>query len=77
MAAASNFVVDPGIGMVIWVIVAFLSIPAAAVTAAKGRWGWFACGFITCGICWLIGAFQPATPTSLWSKRGRRRSAAS
>lgn len=72
MASASNFVVDPGLGMVIWVLVASLSIPAAAVTVAKGRWGWFALGLPTCGICWLIGAFQPATPTSWWGKRDGR-----
>jgi hypothetical protein len=74
MASAGNFVVDPGIGLVIWVVIAFLSIPAAVVTASKGRWGWFAFGFITGGLAWLLGSFQPARPTSLWSRRVRRRS---
>lgn len=74
MASASDLVVEPGIGMLIWIVIALLSIPAAGVTAAKGRWGWFVLGFVTCGVCWLIGAFQPAMPTSLWRRRGRSRS---
>jgi hypothetical protein len=34
-------------------------IPAAVITALKGRWLLFWCGWLTLGILWFIGALAP------------------
>lgn len=32
-------------------------MPAAVITALRGRWLYFWCGFLTAGVVWFVGAF--------------------
>jgi hypothetical protein len=67
--------VQPGFGLLLWALVAFVALPCAVISAAKGRWGWFLVGLLTI-IGFIVGALQPAVEGSLWSRlRGTRRSA--
>jgi hypothetical protein len=42
--------------------------PAAVVTMLKGRWLYFAVGWLTLGIPWFFGALSPAAPDSGWAR---------
>jgi hypothetical protein len=71
---AADFVVQPGIGLLVWTALGFVALPCAAITAAKGRWGWLLVGVVTL-IGFIVGAAQPALEGSLWSRfRESRRS---
>lgn len=43
-------------------------IPAAVVTVMKGRLLWFAAGFVTFGVIWVIAAIAMAPPESWWAQ---------
>jgi hypothetical protein len=45
-----------------------VAIPAAVVTAMKGRWIWFAAGLFTFGVVWVIAAVALADPGSWWAR---------
>jgi hypothetical protein len=51
-------------GTIVFLIVLF----AGAVTAFKGRWGWFFLGLATGGIIWPLTATALAKPDSAWSE---------
>ena len=68
-AEASNFVVGPSLGLVLWTVLAVGCLVGGAVTIAKGRIGWFAVGLLTGGLLWLLTGFLVATPDSLWARR--------
>lgn len=68
LTAAGNFVVSPDPALLAWSVLAGLMLVAAAVTAAKGRVGWLALGFLTGGFLWLVTAFFAARPESLWAR---------
>jgi hypothetical protein len=58
--------------MLDWLIacVPLVLVLCAAVTAAKGRWGWFVIGVFTGGLGWLGAAvLLIARPDSLWARR--------
>jgi hypothetical protein len=44
-------------------------IPAATITALKGRWPLFFAGFLTLGLTWIVGAVSLAPPDSRWARR--------
>jgi len=44
-------------------------LPAAGITALKGRWDLFAWGFLTAGILWFAGALSLAPADSRWARR--------
>ncbi|MEA2355650.1 MAG: hypothetical protein QOD61_1779 [Solirubrobacteraceae bacterium] len=67
-----NFVVGPNAALIIFSVLACIAVPCGIVTAAKGRWGWLALGFLTSGILWIGGALQPPRQTSLWQRLATR-----
>ncbi len=63
-----------GTVLLLWVsYMAFVATPAAVITALKGQWLWFALGFCTAGIAWLVGAVQEPKHESVWHRRSRAR----
>ncbi len=76
VAEGGSYVVSPNVGLLLWTLLAFSVMPAAAfVTAAKGRWGWLAVGLLTGGfICVPVAIFIDFVPGSFWSRRVARRS---
>lgn len=65
--------VAPNAGLIAWTGLVALVVVAGIVTAAKGRAGWVAIGLLTGGLAWLVTAFLPALPGSLWQRTiGRR-----
>jgi hypothetical protein len=68
-----NFVVGPNAALIIFSVLVCIAAPCAIVTAAKGRWGWLALGFLTSGILWIAGALQPPRPASMWQRLAARR----
>lgn len=42
--------------MLVWLLCV---VPAAVITAIRGRWLYFWCGWLTFGILWFIGALAP------------------
>ena len=48
-----------------------LACAAGIVTALKGHWGWLLIGFLFAGLPWLVSAWLPAAPASLWARRRR------
>jgi hypothetical protein len=44
------------------------TVLTGAVTALKGKWGFFFLGFFI-GVLWIIGAIRPAKPNSYWVRR--------
>jgi hypothetical protein len=73
IADGGSFLVEPGIGLIIWLIYSLAALAAALLCAAKGRWGWLLLGFLVAGLLWFIGAIQPATPDSLIGRREAKR----
>jgi hypothetical protein len=70
LLGAEDFLVSPGLGLMLWTaFVLLVALPAAGVAVAKRQWVWFLVGFLTAGIGWVIGALQPARPGSLWARR--------
>ena len=51
-------------GTIVFLIVMF----GGAITALKGRWGWFFIGLATGGIIWPLTAVAIAKPGSAWSE---------
>jgi hypothetical protein len=51
-------------GTIVFLTVMF----GGAVTALKGRWGWFLVGLATGGIIWPLTAAVLAKPGSAWSE---------
>ena len=45
-AEASNVVVGPSLGLIVLTALAVACVAGGAVTASKGRWGWFAVGLL-------------------------------
>ena len=75
MLPIAEVLVQPGLGLLLWTLLAFVALPCAVISAAKGRWGWFLMGLLTI-IGFVVGALQPAVEGSLWSRLpGTRRSA--
>jgi hypothetical protein len=46
-----------------------LTVLTGAVTALKGKWGFFFLGLFI-GPLWIIGAIRPAKPDSYWARKG-------
>lgn len=69
LIAASQFVVAPGPGLIVWTALVCCALLAGLVTAAKGRWGWLLLGLLSGGIAWFVSAFLEASPDSLWARR--------
>ncbi len=79
MNVVRSTIISPNAGLVAYSLLACVALVCAVITAAKGRWGWFALGLLT-GLLWIGGALQPAIPGSLWTRvagrvkaRSRRR----
>jgi len=70
----SNLVVGANAALIIFTVFACIGLPCGAITAAKGRWGWFVLGVLTSGLLWIVGAMQPPRPGSPWHRRAERRS---
>lgn len=51
--------------LITWLVV----ILCGVVTGLKGRVGWLLVGFLLGGVPWLVSAWLPATPASLWARR--------
>jgi hypothetical protein len=68
LTAAGAFSVAPNLGLVVWTVLVWSLLTAAAITAAKARWEWLLIGLFTGGLLWLISAFLPARPHSLWRR---------
>jgi hypothetical protein len=64
---ATQFIVHPQLGAAVSVYLP-LAVVTGLVTAAKGRFGWFAIGLATGGLGFLFGAAATATPDSLWAR---------
>jgi hypothetical protein len=73
IAGGGSFLVEPGLGLIIWLVYSLAALAAAVLCAAKGRWGWFLLGLLVFGLLWFIGAIQPATPRSIIGRREARR----
>ena len=58
--------------MIVWTVLALLFVPAAIVTALKGRWAWLIAGLLL-GFPLLVSAFLPAAPDSAWARRRDQR----
>ena len=71
--ASGAYTVEPGTGLVVWSIYLVFALLAGALTAGKGRWGWFWLGVFTGGLLWFVGAFQTPSPTSIWARIQRAR----
>ena len=56
----------PTIPVGVWLFT-IVTLTAAVVTAAKGRYGWLAAGLFLLGIPWLVAAFMLARPRSAWA----------
>lgn len=67
--------VAPTAGLIVWTGLVALAVAAGIITAAKGRAGWVAIGLLTGGLVWLVTAFLPALPGSLWQRTIGRRTA--
>ena len=67
--------VEPGPLLLVWTALIALSLPCGVVTALKGRWGWFAVGFVAGLLPWLGTAFLKPLPDSAWARRAARRAA--
>ena len=70
--AEDSFTVAPGIGLVVWTVLALCVLSAGGVTALKGRWGWFWFGLLFGGLLWVYSAFTAAAPGSVWARRAAR-----
>jgi hypothetical protein len=44
-------------------------VPAATVTALKGRWALFFVGWLTFGLAWFVGAVALAPADSRWARK--------
>lgn len=64
-------------GLVIYTILLAVAACLGLVTALKGLWLWVIAGLLTTGLAFLISAFLPAKPGSLWARRIARRRTAS
>ena len=71
---SGEFLVTPGLGLIVWTVLVVLVVPAGVATALKGRWGWLVAGLVL-GFPLLVSAFLPAAPDSLWARRRGRASA--
>ena len=67
-AAGGTFTVGPDLGLILFTVAVLLMVPAALVTIAKGRHGWFLAGLLL-GVTFFYSAFLPAVPGSLWARR--------
>ncbi|HEV7805567.1 MAG TPA: hypothetical protein VGO80_07110 [Solirubrobacteraceae bacterium] len=65
--------------LVLWGLLLLVSLPCGVATAAKGRWVWFAAGFLAGFVPWIGTAFLrplPDSPWALWwTRRATRRGA--
>jgi hypothetical protein len=69
IASGSDFVVQPGAGLLLWCAAVFGGlIVGGGVTAAKGRWGWLLIVILTGGPLGCVTAFMRAAPGSLWAR---------
>ena len=59
------FLVTPALWPMVF---ALLWCVGAAITAAKGRWGWLAAGLLTGGLTFPVSVFLTATPGSVWAR---------
>ena len=75
ITATENYLVSPGIGLMIWSIAVPLLLAALLVTLAKGRWGSALAGLFSIGIGWIVGALAVAKPGSPWDRLLARRAA--
>jgi bacteriorhodopsin len=50
-------------------VLTVLTVLTGAVTALKGKWGFFFLGLFI-GPLWIIGAIRPAKPDSYWARKG-------
>ena len=74
MAASSGiYLVSPGPALLALTGLLLAIVLLGGVTAAKGRWGWLLTGLFTGGLAWIIGAFLPPNPRSLWTRVELRR----
>jgi hypothetical protein len=65
----SDFLITPGPGFYIGMLLLLCVLAGGVVTALKGRWGWLAIGFLIGGTPWLFSAFLAASPNSAWARR--------
>ena len=56
----------PTIPVGVWLFT-IVTLTAAVVTAAKGRYGWLALGLFLIGLPWVVAAFMLARPGSAWA----------
>lgn len=66
--AASETIVAPSLGLVVWTALVVLLLVCGAITAAKGRWGWVGVGLLTGGLPWVVTAFLKPSRDSLWAR---------
>ena len=66
--AASEFVVTPGLGMVIWAVLAILCLVGGGITIAKARWDLLLAGVLTGGLALALAPFVAPRAGSAWSR---------
>ncbi len=70
----AGFHVGPSAGLIAYTLLFFcVALPCGVVTVMKGRWGWFAIGFVLGGLPWIVTAFLPARSGSAWARRAALR----
>ncbi len=65
IASSSTYLIAPNIGLIVWTIIVLCAFVMGAATLAKGRWGWFVIGLLTCGLAGSYqGSFRPLPAAS-------------
>ncbi|WP_205698216.1 hypothetical protein [Conexibacter sp. SYSU D00693] len=70
----TSYLVEPGAGLIFFIVLVLVLAPAGVVTALKGRWGWVVAGLLLAGLPWLVSAWVAPADTSWWARRRARRS---
>jgi hypothetical protein len=72
LAEAADFVVAPNVPLLLYTLLVLTGVVGSAVTAAKGRWGWFVLDLWTLGLAGNVTAFLAARPQSFWARHRRK-----
>jgi len=72
LAQASDFVVAPSALLLLYTLLVLTGVVGSAITAAKGRWGWFVLDLLTLGLAGNLTAFLAARPQSFWARHRRK-----
>ncbi len=67
-ARASDFVVAPNALLLLYTLLVLTGVLGSAVTATKGRWGWFVLDLVTMGLAGNLTGFLAARPQSFWDR---------